>query len=119
MSANTRHSCRIFIVTGIKLQSTGLQPDSKAAVIVIGQFVISVCDIECHLTALFLIVIVIVNSRFLERPQKRSRRNQLTHRRFTKTKSIGSGQDPESQSGRQSDRRLWWMVLEVETGRQG
>src|SRR6218665_3018924 len=42
--------------------------------------------------------IVIVNSRFLERPQKRSRRNQLIHRRLTKTKSIGSGQDPESQA---------------------
>ena len=41
----------------------------------------------------------------LERPQKRSRRNQLTHRRLTKTKSIGSGQDPESQAGRQADRQ--------------
>ena len=48
-----------------------------------------------------VIVIVIVNSWFLERPQKRSRRNQLIHRRLTKTKSIGSGQDPES--GRQAD----------------
>src|SRR6218665_1588932 len=49
------------------------------------------------------IVIVIVNSRFLERPQKRSRRNQLIHRRLTKTRSTGSGQDPENQAGRQSD----------------
>ena len=44
-------------------------------------------------------VIVIVNSRFLERPQKRSRRNPLIHSRLTKTKSIGTGQDPKSQAG--------------------
>src|SRR6218665_1207277 len=62
--------------------------------------------------------IVIVISRFLERPQKRSRRNQIIHRRLTKTKSIGSGQDPESQAGRQTVRRLWGMVLGVETGRE-
>jgi len=43
--------------------------------------------------------IVIVNSRFLERSQKRSCWNQLIHRRITKTKSIGSGQDPESEAG--------------------
>src|SRR6218665_3053284 len=55
------------------------------------------------LVIVIVIVIVIVNSRFLERPQKRSRRNQLIHRPLTKTKSIGSGQDPESQAGRQSD----------------
>ena len=47
--------------------------------------------------------IVIVNSRFLQRPQKRSRGNQLIHRRLSKTKSIGSVSDPESQAGRQSD----------------
>jgi len=47
-----------------------------------------------------LIIIVIV--RFLERPQKRSRRNQLIHRHLTKTKSIGSGQDPESQADSQT-----------------
>src|SRR6218665_2631190 len=63
-------------------------------------------------------VIVIVNSRFLERPQKRSHRNQLIHRRLTKTKSIGIGQDPESQAGRQTVSRLWWMVFGVETGRE-
>jgi len=45
----------------------------------------------------------IVNSRFLERPQKRNRGNQLIHRRLTRTKSIGSRQDPESQACRQSD----------------
>ena len=55
---------------------------------------------------------VIVNSRFIERPQKRSRGNQLIHRRLTKTK--GCGQDPESQAGKQ----LWWMVFGVETGRE-
>ena len=59
---------------------------------------------------------VIVNSWFLEGPQKRSRRNQLIYRCLTKAKSIGSGQDPES--GRQTVRRLWWMVLGVETGRE-
>src|SRR6218665_543540 len=58
--------------------------------------------------------IVIVISRFLEHPQKRSRRNQLIHRRLTKTKSIGTGQDPESQAAR----RLWWMVPGVDTGRE-
>ena len=62
-----------------------------------------------------IIVIVIVNSWFLERPQKRSRRNQLIHRRLTKTKSIGSGQDPESQAGRQSDGYGEWC-LELRRG---
>src|SRR6218665_685151 len=62
-----------------------------------------------------VIIIVIVNSRFLERPQKRSRRNQLIHRRLTKTKSIGSGQDPESQAGRQSDGYGGWC-LELRRG---
>src|SRR6218665_2686006 len=64
---------------------------------------------------LFVIVIVIVNSRFLERPQKRSRRNQRIHRRLTKTKSIGSVQDPESQAGRQSDGYGGWC-LELRRG---
>jgi len=44
------------------------------------------------------IVIVIVNSVFLQRTQKRSRGNQLIHRRLFKTKSIGSRSDPESQA---------------------
>jgi len=48
-------------------------------------------------------MIVIVNSVFLQRPQKRSRRNQLIHRRLPKTKSTGSKSDPESQASRQSD----------------
>ena len=52
------------------------------------------------------IVIVIVNSRFLEHPQKRSRGNQLIHMRLTVTKSIGSGQNPKSQVGRPTVRRL-------------
>jgi len=46
-----------------------------------------------------LLVIVIVNSRFLERPQKRSRRNQLIHRRLTKTKSIVSNSTALSHVG--------------------
>ena len=62
--------------------------------------------------------IVIVNSWFLERPQKRSRRNQLIHRHLTKTKSIGSGRDPDRESDRQTVRRLWWMVFGVETRRE-
>src|SRR6218665_879224 len=64
-----------------------------------------------------VIVIVIVNSRFLERPQKRSRRNQLIHRRLIKTKSIGSGQDPESQAGRQSDGYGGWCLEFRRVGR--
>src|SRR6218665_3087586 len=62
--------------------------------------------------------IVIVNSRFLERPQKQSLRNQLIHRRLTKTKSIGSGQDPESQSGRQLNGYGGWC-LELRYGDGG
>src|SRR6218665_3107497 len=58
-----------------------------------------------HVVSAYAIAIVI--SRFLERPQKQSRRNQLIHRRLAKTKSIGSGQDPES--GRKTFRRLWCM----------
>src|SRR6218665_2543957 len=60
--------------------------------------------------------IVIVNSRFLQRPQKRSRRNQLIHRRLTETKSTGSGQDPESQAGRQSDAIDGGWCLELRRG---
>ena len=36
-------------------------------------------------------------------PTKRSRGNQVIHRRLSKTKLIGIGSDPESQAGRQSD----------------
>jgi len=46
--------------------------------------------------------IVIINSRFLQCPQKQSRRNQLIHRHFSYTKSIGSGSDPESQANSQT-----------------
>ena len=60
-------------------------------------------------------VIVFVNSRFLEHPQKRSHGNQLIHRRLTKTKSLGSSQDPESQAGRQSDGYGGWC-LELRRG---
>ena len=67
-----------------------------------------------------VIVIVIVNSWFLERPQKRSRRNQLIHRRLTKTKSIGRGQDPESQAGRQYlDGYGGWCLELRQGGRYG
>src|SRR6218665_2090628 len=64
-------------------------------------------------------IIVIVNSWFLERPQKRSRRNQLIHRRLTKTKSIGRGQDPESQAGRQLDGYGGWCLELRQGGRYG
>ena len=60
--------------------------------------------------------IVIVNSKFLQRLQKRSHGNQLIHRHLSKTNSIGSGQDLESQPGMQAVRRLWWMGFGVETG---
>src|SRR6218665_921158 len=62
---------------------------------------------------------VIVNSRFLERPQKRSRANQLIHRRLTKTKSMRSGQDPESQAGRQSGGYGGWCLELRRGGRYG
>src|SRR6218665_1357684 len=45
----------------------------------------------------------IVNSIFLQRPQKRGHGNQLIHRRLSRTKSIGSGSNPESQAGIQRD----------------
>jgi len=63
---------------------------------------------------------VIVNSRFLERPQKRNRGNQLIHRRLSKIKSIGSGSAPESQSSRQADNQMAVVdgFLRVETGRE-
>src|SRR6218665_3749511 len=52
-------------------------------------------------------------------PTKRCRRNQLIHRRLTKTKLIGSGQDPESQAGRQSDRYGGWCLELRRGGRYG
>ena len=48
-------------------------------------------------------VIVIVNFWFPERPQKRSRRNQLIHRRLTKTKSISAVKI-------QRVFTLWWVT---------
>ena len=78
---------------------------------------VSVC--MCLRVCVCVIVIVIVNSIFLERPQKRSRRNQLIHRRLIKTESIGSGQDPESQAGRQSDGYGGWCLELRRGGRYG
>jgi len=52
----------------------------------------------------------IVNSIFLQRPKKRSRGNQLIHKRLSKTKSIGSRSDPENQAGRQSDGYGGWCL---------
>src|SRR6218665_1240387 len=64
------------------------------------------------------IVIVNVNSRFLQRPQKRSRRNQIIHKHFSRTKSIGNVSDPDRQAGRQTVRRLWSMVFGARTERE-
>ena len=69
-------------------------------------------------SVVFQYLIVIVNARFLERPQKRSRGNQLIHMRLTRTKSTGNGKYPESQAGRQTVRGLWWMTFGVETGEE-
>ena len=63
--------------------------------------------------------VITVNSRFLERPQKRSCGNQLIHSRLTKTKSIDSGEDPESQAGRQSDGYDEWCLELRRGGRHG
>jgi len=43
-----------------------------------------------------LIVIAIINSRFLQRPPKQNRGNQLIHRHLSKKKSIGRVSDPEN-----------------------
>ena len=48
--------------------------------------------------------IIIVNSKFLQRPQKRSRGNQLIHRRCPKQNRLAAGQiQGVRQAGRQSD----------------
>ena len=39
-------------------------------------------------------------------------------RQCVKSREIGSVSNPENQAGRQSVRRLWWMALGVETGRE-
>src|SRR6218665_951967 len=66
-----------------------------------------------------VIIIVIVNSRFLQRSQKRSHGKQLIHRRLSKTKSIGNGSDPENQAGRQSDGYGGWCLELRRGGRYG
>src|SRR6218665_215900 len=62
----------------------------------------------------YRVVIVIVNSKCLQRPQKRSRWNQLNHRRLSKIKSIGNGSEPESQTGRQSDGYGGWYLVSAD-----
>jgi len=52
-------------------------------------------------------------------PKKWGRRNHLIHRCLTKTKSIGSGQDPESHAGRQSDSYGGWCMELRWGGRYG
>ena len=44
-----------------------------------------------YLALASIIIIIIVNSRFLQRPQKRSHENQLIHQRLSKTNSTGRG----------------------------
>src|SRR6218665_2490786 len=47
-------------------------------------------------------------------PAKTKSPEPAYYRRFTKTKSIGNGQDPE----RQTVRRIWWMVFGIQMGRE-
>ena len=56
-------------------------------------------------------VIVIVNSRCLQRPQKQICGNQLIHGRLLKTKSIGSGQ---IQSVRRADSNCHVLLYRVD-----
>jgi len=59
---------------------------------------------------LFIIVIVIVISRLLESPQKRSRGNQLIYRRLTKNEIDRQG--VKILRVRQADSHtLWWMLF--------
>src|SRR6218665_1864938 len=44
---------------------------------------------------------------------------ELIHSRLTKTKSIGTGQDPKSQAGRQSDGYVVWCLELSRGGRIG
>src|SRR6218665_524875 len=62
-------------------------------------------------------LIVIVNSRFLQRPQKRSRGNQLIHRHFSRKKSTDREIKIQRvrQAGRESDRYAGWC-LELRQG---
>ena len=65
------------------------------------------------------IVIVIVNSRFLQRSQKCSNRNQLIHRHLIKATSICSGSRDRESAGRQLDSiggRCLDLLRQKETG---
>jgi len=64
-----------------------------------------------------IIVIVIVNSRFLQRLQKRSRR-ELAYSQALNQNKIDRQRPRSRESGRQTVRRLWWMVFGVETARE-
>jgi len=60
------------------------------------------------------VFIIIVNSRFLQCPQKWSCRNQLIHRRLSETKSIGKGsrsRESGRDAGRQSDSYGGWCLV--------
>src|SRR6218665_3061023 len=62
-----------------------------------------------------IIVIVIVNSRFLERPQKSQ---EPAYSQALNQNKIDRQRSRSRDSGRQRVRRLWWMVFGVETGRE-
>src|SRR6218665_2488621 len=60
------------------------------------------------------------NSRFLERPQKRSSGNQFIHRRLTRTKLIGKSQNPDIQADSQTSMMDGGWCLELRRdGRDG
>src|SRR6218665_934510 len=70
---------------------------------------------ECKLVKQAQGSIVIVNSRFLERPQKRSRRNQLIHRPLIKNK-IDRQWLRSRESGRQKSDGYGGWCLELRRG---
>src|SRR6218665_167637 len=106
----------LLLVVSLKMYSSAVALQPQPPSFLVNRFIVSGVNYRNSLQAEVIIVIVIVNSRFLQRPQKRSRGNQLVHRRLSKTKSIGSGADPESQAGRKADRQ--WMLFGVKTGRE-
>ena len=83
------------------------RPNSRFKIIFL-QFILkqtTIAMLKSTASAVSLFRIVVVNSRFLQRPQKRSRGNQLIHIRLTKTKSIGRGS-----RSRESDRQTVWQA---------
>src|SRR6218665_2389751 len=103
IAGSRRHSCSqlnasAFTPLGSNTSSTTSNSFARRSLVTVTVRSYNV-KIQCHV----VIVIVIVNSTFLQRPQKRSRGNQLIHRILFKTKSISSGSDSERQAGRQAN----------------